>query len=235
MDVVKVKEEIKFDQEGDVYTLQIKDFHNKMKTWESGKYIENNVSSCRMLNLFLRIYPNGDEAGHVSVYLRNATKKQVCTNFKIRIGQQVESSFHDHVNSQFGKGWSISLQHSSLVNQEQKGDEQLEVVCTIMNINHLDTIENNNKYRTRLNDKLAQLEAKSDEPDKGRKKKKPTCPICFEDMSSSDTRIAQCISGHLICWSCKEKMVKNDCPSCGQSVNGRAFGMESYLKYLFQD
>ena len=29
--------------------------------------------------------------------------------------------------------------------------------------------------------------------------------------------------------------MKNDCPSCGQPLNGRAFGMESYLKYLFQD
>ena len=84
------------------------------------------------------------------------------------------------------------------------------------------------------NAKLAQLEVKINELDKGRKGKKPSCPVCYEEMLLN-TRIAQCISGHLICWSCKEKMVKNDCPSCGRPVNGRAFGMESYLKYLFQD
>ena len=84
------------------------------------------------------------------------------------------------------------------------------------------------------NAKLAQLEVKINELDKGRKGKKPSCPVCYEEMLLN-TRIAQCISGHLICWSCKEKMEKNDCPSCGRPVNGRAFGMESYLKYLFQD
>ena len=46
MDVTK--EELKFDDEGNaVYTLQIKDFHNKMKTWKSGEYIENNISSSK--------------------------------------------------------------------------------------------------------------------------------------------------------------------------------------------
>ena len=90
------------------------------------------------------------------------------------------------------------------------------------------------KRLNETNAKLAQLEAKVDELDKGKKMKKPNCPICFEDMSA-DTKIAQCISGHHICWGCKEKLVKNDCPSCGQPVNGRAFGMENYLKDLFHD
>ena len=59
---------------------------------------------------------------------------------------------------------------------------------------------------------------------------KPKCPFCFEEMS---TKIAQCISGHLLCWPCKEKMGDKDCAFCDQPVNGRAFGMEAYLRTIF--
>ena len=59
---------------------------------------------------------------------------------------------------------------------------------------------------------------------------KPKCPICFEEMS---TKIAQCISGHLLCWSCKEKTGDKECAFCDQPVNGRAFGMEAYLRTIF--
>ena len=265
MDVVN--ENLNFDKEGNaVFTLQIKDFHNKMKTWEAGKYIDSKHFKLQDVELYLRVYPNGDEAenkGHVSVYLWNATKKKLFTSFMIRIGQKVVSDDNVNVKPEWGWGWPRFLQHSSLVNQ--KGDAQLEVICTIMKLKCLetegtyDTIENNNKDEERLNNsmkeanvklaqmeskyaasqeesnmKLTKLEAKIDELEKGRKMKKPNCPICFEEMLP-DAKIAQCISGHLICWSCKEKMVKNDCPSCGQPVNGRAFGMESYLKYLFPE
>ena len=61
---------------------------------------------------------------------------------------------------------------------------------------------------------------------------KPRCPICFDEMSPS-TKIAQCISGHLLCWSCKEKMGDKECAFCEEPVNGRAFGMEAYLRTIF--
>ena len=62
---------------------------------------------------------------------------------------------------------------------------------------------------------------------------KPECPVCFDEMTS-ETKIAQCISGHHLCWSCKKKLRKNQCPSCKLPVNGRAFGMENYMKTLFK-
>ena len=277
MDITK--EELNFDKEGNaVYTLQIKDFHNKMKSWESGKYIESKHFKLQDVELYLSVYPNGIEAkdkGYISVYLGNATKKKVFTSFKVKIGQHFGSCVNDYVEPEEFWGWETFLQHSSLVNQKQRGDEQLKVICRITKLKYLDTegtfssIENieerlndaivalnkstasqketerklnettaNQKETERMlnetNAKLAQLEVKINELDKGRKGKKPSCPVCYEEMLLN-TRIAQCISGHLICWSCKEKMVKNDCPSCGRPVNGRAFGMESYLKYLFQD
>ena len=83
---------------------------------------------------------------------------------------------------------------------------------------------------------LAEMKTKMEElqinNNNNNKLKKPPCPICFEEMSNN-TKIAQCINGHHMCWDCKKKMMKNDCPSCGQPVDGRAFGMESYLMSLF--
>ena len=60
----------------------------------------------------------------------------------------------------------------------------------------------------------------------------PECPICLEPMIR-DTKIAQCLSGHLLCWSCKDKLESKKCPSCNLPVNGRCFGMENYIKTLF--
>ena len=85
--------------------------------------------------------------------------------------------------------------------------------------------------------KLVRMEASVEElqntiNNNNSKAKKPPCPVCFEEMSH-DTKIAQCLNGHHLCWGCKEKMSKNDCPSCGLPVDGRAFGMESYLRSLF--
>ena len=61
---------------------------------------------------------------------------------------------------------------------------------------------------------------------------KPRCPTCFDEMSPN-TRIAQCISGHLLCWGCKEKMGDNVCAFCDKPVNGRALGMEAYLRTIY--
>ena len=62
--------------------------------------------------------------------------------------------------------------------------------------------------------------------------KLPKCLQCFEEINTK-TKIAQCISGHMICWSCKEKNNNEDCGMCGKPVNGRAYGWENYLKSVF--
>ena len=80
--------------------------------------------------------------------------------------------------------------------------------------------------------RLASLESQMKEIVIRSKIEKPQCPHCFEDMSFN-TKIAQCLSGHFVCWSCKEKDSR-DCGLCGQPVNGRCFGMESFLDELFR-
>ena len=97
----------------------IKDFHNKMKSWESEKHINSKHFKFQDVELFLRVYPNGDEAenkGHVSVFLWNETKKQVSTSFKFRIGQQVNSGVNSRIRPEQGLGWNKFLRHSSVVN-----------------------------------------------------------------------------------------------------------------------
>ena len=118
MDVAK--EDLTFDKEGNaVYTLQIKDFHNKMKSWESEKHIDSKHFKFQDVELFLRVYPNGDEAenkGHVSVYLYhlNATKKQVFTSLKFSIGGKESSQLSVYTvhYPEHGWGWPAYLPHS---------------------------------------------------------------------------------------------------------------------------
>ena len=92
----------------------------------------------------------------------------------------------------------------------------------------MEEITNKLKSLEALETKVEQLEAKLND-----KVEKPKCPYCFEDFNSF-TKIAQCISGHLVCWNCNQKNNNRDCGLCGQPVNGRAFGMESYLRSIFR-
>ena len=90
--------------------------------------------------------------------------------------------------------------------------------------------ESGSKHEETQN-KLRVMEAKLEEMTNF-KMMKPPCPVCLEEMSGN-TKIAQCNNGHLLCWSCKEKMDNNNCPSCRLPVDGRAFGMENILRFLF--
>ena len=87
----------------------------------------------------------------------------------------------------------------------------------------------NRKLDTLLNQKLS----KTGSSTTNNNLIKPRCPVCYEEMGSK-MKIAQCINGHFLCWPCKEKMGdETDCTSCGHPVNGRCFGMETYLKTVF--
>ena len=102
--------------------------------------------------------------------------------------------------------------------QAEKGQEQLEKI---------------EKVKDRFDMKLNVIESMILRSDASKYIVKPRCPVCDVEMSHN-TKIAQCISGHHLCWECLEKLNdKKDCPSCSQPVNGRALGMESYLKTLF--
>jgi len=346
------KEELKVDAEGNaVYTIQIKDFQKKMKTWEPAKKIESKHFKFQEVELYLRVYPNGnakENARYVSVYLMNATKKQVSATLKFKIGRIEDHRSNGILDPENGLGCSrlASLYFRRGV-ACTSSDEELKVICTIMKLQCLETEvyfdesrENINENKKRLVEtnaridgnkkkleearlnynetkmklhktemkldetvakfaqlearvddeakimqdetvvrfaqleakvkeldkglmkldetvaKFAQLEAKVDdeakiiqdetearfaqldakvkELDKGSTLQNLSCPACFVVMSSH-TKIAQCIFGHFLCWSCKEKMKDSDCSSCGQPVCGRAFGMETYLKCLFKE
>jgi len=55
----------------------------------------------------------------------------------------------------------------------------------------------------------------------------PECPYCMEEFIPP-AEILQCVSGHLICPSCRAKPAIRDCPSCHQQFAGRNRGLEAY-------
>jgi len=59
----------------------------------------------------------------------------------------------------------------------------------------------------------------------------PECPYCMEELAPP-AQILQCLSGHLICQSCRAKPAIRDCPSCHQQFSGRNRGLESFLQKL---
>ena len=71
MDIAK--EDLTFDDdEVPTYTVQIRNFHHKMKNWSPTTSIRTKTFKVQDVDLCLDIYPNGnvdDVKGHVSVYL----------------------------------------------------------------------------------------------------------------------------------------------------------------------
>jgi len=59
----------------------------------------------------------------------------------------------------------------------------------------------------------------------------PDCPICEEEFSPT-AQIFQCVSGHLICTTCRAKPGISDCPFCHQKIMGRNRGLEAFLLKL---
>ena len=235
------EEDLTFD--GDrvpTYTVQVTNFHHKMKNWSPTRRISTKTFKVQDVDLYLKIYPNGavnGAKGHVSVCLFNNSSKRVYVHYMIQIGNQERwRMMKCFVDQGFGRGWKFGCNHVTAFTAH-KPDEDLKIVCKILKLTTSKVVwdllnEANSKLKAseaKQNDlkaKLASMETKVD------KMKEPTCPICFEEMSY-DTKIAQCISGHFLCWSCKEKLERKKCPSCGQPVNGRAFGMENYLRSIF--
>ena len=153
-------------------------------------------------------------------------------NFKFKIADQEEIALNKAVlgPDNYGRGEAELYNHVSKF-PEYKPDEELVITCKIMNLTtdkvvwdtYNDVKVKYDETKTLLDEtkatldetksKLCVMETKLEElqnvNNNNSKMRKPHCPICFE------------------------KMIKNDCPSCGQPVDGRAFGMESYLRTLF--
>ena len=240
------KEELTFNKDGNaIYTVQIKDFHHKMKNWPPSSQILTKEFEVQGQDLCLSIYPNGYIGeNHVSVFLKNLSCEKLFVTFKLQIGDQQEREYKPCYlkPKPIGiLGFSALSDHVKMF-PKYRADEELNVVCTIMKLTtdkvesdlHKESEVKGDETSAKLEEmktKLALMESKMEKllmrNLNNNKMKKPPCPICFEEMSGSN-KIAQCNNGHLLCWSCKIKMNKDDLP-----VDGRAFGMESYLRTLF--
>ena len=60
---------------------------------------------------------------------------------------------------------------------------------------------------------------------------RPQCLYCLGDFNVN-TKIAQCINGHLICFQCKERSNTGKCGLCKEPMEGRAFSMERHIENL---
>ena len=129
-----------------------------------------------------------------------------------------------------------ALHHDDVVALIGAPLDTLSIKCTIKSLyksrKSLKIHQEVRSIHERLRSVEAKVDGKLDKLLENRKITKPRCPICFKKMTAS-TKIAQCINGHHLCWGCKERLEKKVCPSCAKPVNGRAFGMESYLRTIF--
>ena len=251
------------------FTVEIKDFKNKMKTWPMGKLIKSESFKVSGVPLGLNIYPNGvggQAIGNVSAFLENKSCADIQVDYTMKMkGNEVKLSSDIKPNE--GKGVRALYCHKGVANIGS--DEDTKISCVIRavkkNVSNItlsrsietiqtsanelkrkyDSIESKvHEGNSNIEKRIAKLEAKIEASSESIKSKidvsaasarnnnvvKPKCPICFEEMSS---KIAQCISGHFLCWPCKEKMEDKDCAFCDQPVNGRCYGMEAYLRTIF--
>ena len=97
-EIVKEPVTVSYKNRVPTFTVKIKDFNNKMKTWPSGKCIMTEsftVDSLNDVTMNLQIYPNGDDAeneGNVSVNESNGDIQIDCT-VKMKKGDEADEVF----------------------------------------------------------------------------------------------------------------------------------------------
>ena len=234
------------DDAGGVPTYNIvfskPDLVHKMKNCGKGDRYYSKTFKAHGKDFAVSINPNSGD-GKIEVYLNNKTGYNLFADVQFLMSN-VTNSFSHLIKASNGLGFPSFVSHD-WVNKHQ---EDLKLVVKITKVvddfqdylcDKMDKVTDLATKLEKIDTKFvnlesfvkAQFETMASKMAAVSKVEKPKCPYCFEEMNST-TKIAQCISGHMICWSCKEKD-KRDCGLCGQPVNGRAFGMESYLRGLF--
>ena len=151
--------------------------------------------------------------------MKNSSLEALCSSIETKI-----KSGNDQLQSKIENSTSeLKRKYASIETKMEKGSSNVE--------KRIATLES--KLESKLESATESIKSMIEDTSiKINNFVKPRCPICFDEMSSN-TKIAQCISGHLLCWGCKEKMGDKVCAFCEQPVNGRAFGMEAYLRTIF--
>ena len=60
----------------------------------------------------------------------------------------------------------------------------------------------------------------------------PSCPVCYQRLSSPPGQVLQCEEGHLVCAQCGDRPELVHCPVCRGEMAGRAIGVEQFLQDL---
>lgn len=123
------KGELKFSDTGDaIYTVQIKDFHHKMKNWAPATAICTKVFKVQNVALYLQIFPNGQkdpDRGQVSMFLQNYSTKPIFVNCKFQVSNLQEKQFSKSPLSS-KKGWGYAnLCNHAVKFPDYKSDEDL--------------------------------------------------------------------------------------------------------------
>jgi len=207
-----------------------------------------------------------DSAGYISYYIENLGAYDIEVDFELQIKEMNMEQTEFPISAFQSFGHTKYFHHDKILGNgcygdDDDSDEALEIQWTIKKVwkdvdsfnlsnNSLSSkIEKTAENTKSLQDNLAKLSEKYNslteslkkiETEMNKDKKKiplPECPVCSNELGL-DVKIAQCPSGHLLCWTCKERMSVpqciTQCPSCQAPVVNRAHGMESYIKTLLQ-
>ena len=233
------------------YEVVINNFAEKMEEYVKERKIYSEEFEVGGTTFSLDIFPNYGN-GYVAIFLNNESSHDVKVSARFEIDNMTRILDRSTIKARGNKGFPklypsyeafdktdielvviVDIFEVELLNQQQttnnpaaKSESKLETL-TIDQVNQ--KLQSLNAVETKvaaLENKVAALETKL-----MTKIEKPKCPYCFEDFNST-TKIAQCLSGHLVCWSCNQRNNKRNCGLCQQPDNGRCFGMESYLRSM---
>ena len=204
-----------------------------------------------------------EHEGCVSVFLVNEGVETVNVDFKFEMNSKQRKFSDCLLKPSKSRGVSLydhpdNRKYRRLSNKEF--DEMMEIYCSIRREwrnprellpetgvvardDHVDK-STKNEMRRRFNDMEITMNLKFIELELMMKKfaqsvessglnnniSRPLCPGCFTSFSPG-SKIAQCHLGHLICWTCWRP--NSQCLTCSHPVTGRAEGMETYLRELF--
>ncbi|XP_023339855.1 uncharacterized protein LOC111710065 [Eurytemora carolleeae] len=194
---------------------------NKQKSLEKNCNVEANT------NVLYEEHSNG--------YLELQTDVKIVPTFSF-----------EHIKSQIETKWREEIKAKIEEVEQKKEAEQRDLVNKLeevhtAKINEMENIEKDHENSIYALNKMLELlqkmcssERSLDEKayEKSVWKSEFECPICFEEMSPP-TRIWQCVDGHAICETCREKLATRFCPSCCRPIEGRNMALERMARSLY--
>jgi hypothetical protein len=226
------------------YELKIAKFQEKIRNWKAGRAVHSKIFSVGQSRFQFNVYPSGrseNVRGHVSVYLHNLNAWDVMVTYSFTAGTETHAREKSVIRRNYGIGKHDFLGHNNsyiLLNSKLLLNAKITLLKEQVVVNDQDKVASCISLKQCMRKELTTLEMQLKEMKQALEAKmsrlhgqssSPSCPVCLACLAPP-AAITQCKGGHLACQQCSSRL--RICPACEGGWDGRAVGLEGFLREI---